>query len=250
MSSHYTSLLIAYLTAAIVWFIINHFLGKDLWGNTINYKPKKPYLEFIFAIMAITLILAIGQLYSNNLLIPNSNSNELIDAINQLLIFSPTLGLVLLRKQSFESIWLYKNKIWQRILIGLAISTIALIAYWITGKNAASLTSLFSNIYHPKNISELVQVFMEDITIALIFVRLSKWIGLKWTIGLVALLFAAGHIPSMINDGYSFQEMSSLILDTLIGVVILTAVSKSKDVWWFFIVHFVLDMSQYYGGLN
>ena len=66
---------------------------------------------------------------------------------------------------------------------------------------------------------------------------------------LVALLFAAGHIPSMISDGYSFQEMSSLILDAAIGVVILSAVSKSKDVWWFFIVHFVLDMSQYYGGL-
>lgn len=249
MSAHYISLLVAYATAAKLWFLANTLVYNGLWNKPINYGPKKAYLEFVFAIVAVVLILAIGQLYSNSMLIPNTDDSDIIDGINQFLIFSPTLGLVLLRKQSFESIWLPKTKIWQRILIGLAISIIALLAYWLTRKDAAHLTSIFSNIYHSKNFSHLVQVFMEDITIALIFVRLSKWIGLKWTIGLVALLFAAGHIPSMINDGYSVQEMSGLILDTLIGVVILSAVSKSKDVWWFFIVHFVLDMSQYYGGV-
>lgn len=89
---------------------------------------------------------------------------------------------------------------------------------------------------------------MEDITIALVFVRLSAWIGRKWTIGVVALLFAAGHIPSLLSSGASTIEISSLFIDIFIAVVILSAVSKSKDIWWFFMVHFALDMSQYYGG--
>ena len=91
---------------------------------------------------------------------------------------------------------------------------------------------------------------MEDITIALLFVRLSECIGRKWTIGIVAILFAAGHIPSLLSNGATTNELLTLFIDAAIGIIILSAVSKSRDVWWFFMVHFVLDMSQYYGGTN
>lgn len=249
MDPHYKSLIIAYAMAGSVWFLLNRFFGKELWAKPIDYFPERPFLEFLFTLIAVLLIIGIGQLYTNDLLIPNSDSNKIVDAFNQFLIFSPTLILVLMRKHSFESIWLPKSKIGQRLFIGLTTSIVALLVYWLSRKDAVPLGSLFSNIYHPKNVSHLVQVFMEDVTIALIFVRLSKWIGHIWTLGLVALFFAVGHIPSMITDGYSFQEMSSLLLDTAIGVIILSAVSKSKDVWWFFVVHFVLDMSQYFGGI-
>ena len=89
---------------------------------------------------------------------------------------------------------------------------------------------------------------MEDITIALIFVRLSAWIGNKRTIVIVAILFAAGHIPSLLTNGFVITELGSLLIDTFLGILILSAVSKSKDVWWFFMLHFALDMSQFYGG--
>jgi len=249
MNPHYISLFLAYTTAAVCWFLFNTFIVKDLWNKTINFTPKKPYLEFIFALITVVIILAIGQLYSNDLLIPNNSSNNFVDGLNQFLIFCPTLGLILLRKQSLETVWLPKNNIPLRLLIGLSLAFIALVVYWLSRKNALPFSDILSNIFHLKNFSHLVQVFMEDITIALIFARLAKWIGFKWSIGLVAFLFAVGHIPSMINNGYSIEEMSSLIFDTGIGVVILTAVSKSKDVWWFFIIHFVLDMTQYYGSI-
>lgn len=91
---------------------------------------------------------------------------------------------------------------------------------------------------------------MEDITIALIFVRLSEWIGRKWSIGIVACLFAAGYIPSLLASGLTANGLGTLGIDAVIGVVVLAAVSKSKDIWWFFLVHFALDMPQYYGGIN
>ncbi|WP_271728575.1 CPBP family glutamic-type intramembrane protease [Aquimarina algiphila] len=93
-----------------------------------------------------------------------------------------------------------------------------------------------------------MQVFMEDITIALLFVRLSAWINRKWTIILVAILFACGHIPSFVAGGATLIELSSLLIDTCIGILILTVISKSKDVWWFFMVHYALDMSQFVGS--
>ena len=129
---------------------------------------------------------------------------------------------------------------------------ISICASWVlpVRQNPAPFGTILSNIYHPREISQFVQVFMEDVTIALLFVRLSKWISTKWTIVVVATLFAAGHIPSMISSGYALSELGSLVLDTSIGLIILFVVSKSKDIWWFFMVHYALDMSQFYGGLN
>lgn len=179
------------------------------------------------------------------MLIPNEN-NHFIDAINQIIIFSPTIVLVALRKQLPEIIWLPATKIPLRLSIGLSLAMISVLAYSTFRQDSSSLTSMLVNIYHPKNISHLVQVFMEDITIALLFVRLAAWIGRKWSILLVSILFAAGHIPALISNGYEINAVSSLVLDAGIGVIILSAVSKSKDVWCFFIVHFTLDMTQYY----
>ncbi len=248
MTKHYTSLMVAYATAAVLWLLFNHFFRSRLWNKPVEYHPQKPYLEFIFAIIAVVAILGIGQLYIKGMLFPNKNKLPIIDAINQVLIFSPTLILVFFRKHSLDSIWLPKASIIIRISIGLFIAVISLIVYWMVREDAAPLGKIMLNIYNPKNISELAQVFMEDITIAMIFVRLSKWIGNNWTIVIVATLFAAGHIPSMIADGYSLVELGSLIIDTAIGVLILSVIHKSKDVWWFFVVHFTLDMTQYFGS--
>ena len=133
-------------------------------------------------------------------------------------------------------------------LVGLFLAFCGLTVYWLTRSDSNEISFLFSNIYNYKNISHLVQVFMEDITIALVFVRLTTWIGNKWSIIIVATLFSAGHIPSLISNGATFVEISSLSIDIILGLLVLTAVSKSRDIWWFFMVHFALDMTQFYGS--
>jgi len=248
MDFHYIALMLSYASIAGLWFIINKIVVKP-WGEDFSVSFQKPWLEFIYAILAVFAILGIGQLYVRGMLIPNDNNN-FVDALNQILIFSPTIFLIAIRKQSIETIWLPKSNIPVRIIWGLILSLTSLFIYWLFRKDAASIASIVTNTYHPKNISHIVQVFMEDITIALVFVRLAAWIGRKWSIVIVAFLFAAGHIPALMSGGASLAEISSLIIDASIGIIVLSAVSKSKDVWWFFLVHFVLDMSQFYGGPN
>ena len=247
MNEHYISLMAAYGTGVLLWFLANYAF-KSIWKDNKTFTFEKPWLEFIFSIIAAIAIIGIGQLYLRDLMIPN-DGNKLIDALNQFLIFSPTLLLIAIRKQHIETIWLPKSKILYRLAIGIVIAICSLGVYWLIRKNAPSFESILTNTYHPKNISHLVQVFMEDITIALIFVRLSAWIGNQRSIAIVAILFAAGHIPSLLSSGFALTELSGLFLDAFIGVLVLSAVSKSRDILWFFILHFVLDMSQFYGGL-
>ena len=47
----------------------------------------------------------------------------------------------------------------------------------------------------------MVQVFLEDLTIAILFVRLASAIGSRWATVIVAVLFAAGHIPAIVSQG-------------------------------------------------
>lgn len=90
-----------------------------------------------------------------------------------------------------------------------------------------------------------MQVLLEDIAIAILFVRFRSVLGLRIVIVLVAVLFAAGHIPSLVAEEAIFNELLSLILDAGLGVVVLLVVQRSADIWWFWCVHFAMDMMQY-----
>lgn len=248
MDAHYIALIPAYFTASGLWLLINHFY-KAPWKYERDVEFNKPWLEFLYAILAGIVIIGIGQLYVHDLLIPD-RGNTYLDAFNQILIFSPTILLVLIRKQKAETLWLPKSRIHIRLAAGFIIAFVSLFVYWIFRRDAAGFSRILLDIFHPKNISYLVQVFMEDLTIALLFVRLSAWIGRKNTIVIVALLFAAGHIPALLSEGATLVETGSLFIDAFIGVIIISVVSRSRDIWWFFILHFALDMTQFYGGVQ
>lgn len=67
--------------------------------------------------------------------------------------------------------------------------------------DAAALWVLLSRMWRYDNVDKMVQVFLEDVTIAILFVRLASAIGRRWATVLVACLFAAGHIPAMVSQG-------------------------------------------------
>ncbi|HKI79489.1 MAG TPA: CPBP family glutamic-type intramembrane protease [Ignavibacteriaceae bacterium] len=245
MNSHYLSILSGYAISAILWFVIYNFYPSTWNREKIHFK--RPAFEFTLAIIAGIIIIGIGQLYIHNMLIPN-DGNVLIDSLNQILIFSPVIILVVIRKQSLDSLWLPTSNIGIRLIVGILLANISLFFYWITRTDANNFFVMIIEIFRYQNLSHFVQVFMEDITIALIFVRLSSWIKLKWTLVIVSALFAAGHIPNLLANDVTLLQLSYLLVDTIIAILILSAVSKSRDIWWFVIVHFVMDMTQYYGG--
>jgi hypothetical protein len=91
----------------------------------------------------------------------------------------------------------------------------------------------------------MVQVFLEDLTIAILFVRLAGAIGKLWATVVVACLFAAGHIPVMVSQGVTSTELLGLFRDAGLGVLAILVLQRSRDVVWFWFIHFCLDMTQF-----
>ena len=130
--------------------------------------------------------------------------------------------------------------------MGIGIALFAILIFTMVRTGSDSFLQVTSRTYHYQNLQHMVQVFMEDITIAYLFIRIRAALGLRGAIFLVAALFAAGHIPAMISEGYSFGELGSLLLDAALGDGVLYTVQRSIDVLWFWCIHFAMDMMQFY----
>lgn len=245
--SHYHSLFIAYFIAMLMWFGISRFLPKIWPTESEKIAFAKPWLEIGFAFIAVVLTILLGQAYMHWGFFPQKGTlGNIGGALNQVVIFSPFIVLLVIRKHSFVTAWLPKSQIFFRIMCGLIIALFSIAVFRLVRENAVSYSTLLAEVYHPQNLPYLVQVLGEDIAIAILFVRIRAAIGFPATILLVASLFAAGHIPAMLANGWQLAEMGSLILDTLLGVGILYFVARSRDIWWFWMVHFAMDMMQFY----
>jgi len=246
--SHYGALFIGYGIALLLWYVVNR-MKPELWKLS-DPEFENPGKEFVLLIATILLILAIGQLYMHGLLIPKIEGISFVtESINQLLIFSPALLLIRFRKQGLNSLWLPVKDLPWRIGFGVIASFIAVTGYLLVREDASIISEVYVNILSLGNTQHLVQVFLEDILIAALFIRLRAWIGTKWSIGIVAALFAASHIPAMIANGVSVGQFTSLILDTALGIGVLSVLQRARDIWWFWLVHFTMDMLQYYGSI-
>jgi Type II CAAX prenyl endopeptidase Rce1-like len=244
--SHHGALLVGYLLALIAWDRVSR-RQTNLWPAPEPPSFAHPWRELGYCAFAIVAVLGVGQLYQRHWLLPaHGATGQPLEAINQLLIFSPILALPLIRKQGWASMWLPMHRVWQRVLIGLVLSLIAVLAFVNLRAGAGRWIDVIGNVYHPKNLGNLVQVLCEDVAIAIVFVRMRAAIGLMWSIILVAVLFAAAHIPAMLATGVGLEQIMSLVMDAGLGVVVLYFLQRSNDVWWFWLIHFSMDMMQFY----
>jgi hypothetical protein len=60
-------------------------------------------------------------------------------------------------------------------------------------------------------------------------------------------LFALAHIPALISAGATASEFISLLADCGLGILVLGTVWRSRDILWFWLVHFFMDMTQFSG---
>jgi hypothetical protein len=60
-----------------------------------------------------------------------------------------------------------------------------------------------------------------------------------------AYLVAAGHIPAMVSGGASWSEMAWLVRDAGLGAAVILVLQRSRDIVWFWCIHFSLDMTQF-----
>jgi hypothetical protein len=246
--AHHYALLMGYGVAVGGWLLVAR-LFPTLWPRRDEVTFPSPWREVAWACLGALGVIAIGQLYVRHWLFPTEGPlAALIEAGNQLLIFSPILAVPLLRRHECRTAWLPVDRIWARLLVGLSLAALAILAFTLVREGSGNWLEVYTHVYQPKNVGLAVQVLCEDLAIAILFVRFQAAIGLRGTIILVASLFAAAHIPSMVARGTSLGELAGLVLDAGLGVVVLFIAQRSADVWWLWCVHYAMDMMQFYAA--
>ena len=242
---HYPPLVVSYLIALGGWLLASLLLPK-VWPPGPAPDITKPWREFGFALLGAIGVLVMGQLWTRGIRLPEQGAfGPVLASINQLLIFGPILLVVILRRQPWTSAWLAWPRILWRLLIGIVLATLALTVYSLLRKGAPAPWVLLGRIWRYEHIDNMVQVFLEDVTIAILFVRLAAAIGKRWATVVVACLFAAGHIPVMISNGVTWMEAAGLLRDAALGVAVILVLQRSRDVVWFWCIHYCLDMTQF-----
>ncbi len=241
--AHHAALLIAYSTAFVAVIGIARALPQ-LWPAPEPAPFTRPWREVGWAMLAAGVVILIGMLYARGWLLPaTSRHRPLLDAINQLLIYAPFPLLLVFLRQSSETAWLPRRNMPLRVAIGLALGLVSLAAYAVT--TGSDWPMLVGQVYRPAHVSYLVQVLLEDIAIAILFVRWQQGLGLRGTLLLVATLFAAAHIPGLLSQGATARGLVPLFADVGLAVLALSVLHRLRDVWWFWMVHFALDMTQF-----
>jgi len=243
---HYIYLYAGYGVALLCWFVVSNYLklGKSILAqgdDHINFK--RPWLEFIFSIIAVVCVILVGQLFVRGWLF---EGGVIADSINQILIFTPIVLLLPIRRQSWQTaLFPRKGKLFS-VLIGFGIAVISLIVFMVLkGHNGNGILKNLLFIYHYDNLDVLVQVFLEDFAIAVVLYRLIQCIGLKRAVIVVAVLFAAAHIPAMVANGVSAENFIGLLFDTVLGILILRTLYSSRNFLWFWMIHFAMDLTQF-----
>jgi hypothetical protein len=242
---HYAPLVIAYMAGLGGWLVASRVMPQ-VWSQDPVEGFAHPWKEFGIALVGAVGILAIGQLWIRGIRLPEQGVlGPVLGAINQVLIFTPILLVIVIRRQSWATAWLPRQRIAMRLLVGLVLATLAVATYSLLRAEADAPWVMLGRIWRYEHFDEMVQVFLEDLTIAILFVRLAGALGSRWSTAIVALLFAAGHIPAMVSGGATWLEVGGLLRDVGLGVAVILVLQRSRDVVWFWCIHFCLDMTQF-----
>lgn len=246
IGSEYLALLAGYSTALAGWLLLARWV-PSLWPPPPEVAFKHPWREVGWALLAVLAVLGIGQLYTAKLLFPTGGwSGVPLETLNQLLIFLPLPFLLVVRRQPLSTAWLPTTRVWLRLLAGLGLALLSILVYILFRADSHPWLVVIFRTYDPTNSPHLVQVLLEDLGIAILFVRFASALGWRRTVVIVAVLFALAHVPAMLSGGSTLASFGHLGLDVALAVGILLVLRRSGDVWWFWMVHFAMDMMQFY----
>ncbi len=242
---HYPSLVVAYLVGLCGWLVASRF-APNVWPRKREDGFTRPWKELGVALVGALGILAMGQLWTRGIRLPEEGAlGPVLGAINQGLIFAPILLVVVLRRHSWSTAWLPGRRVPVRVVTGLVLASLAVSAYSLVRAGAQAPWIVLSRIWRYEHLDLMAQVLLEDLTIAILFVRLAGAIGSPWATVVVACLFAAGHIPAMVAHGATWVELGGLLRDAGLGVAVILDLQRSRNVAWFWCIHFCLDMTQF-----
>lgn len=245
IQGHYGALVVSYGAGLLGWLALSR-LRWSPWPAGEEVRMDRPWRSLGVAFLAVVVVLLVGQAYIRGYLFPERGAlSPMWGAVDQLLIFSPVLLLLVFRGDGLESAWLAPGRIPARLGGGVLVAFVALLTYTLVRSGSGPVWVVAGRILRFQHLDEAVQVLLEDITIAMLFVRLASGVGKWWAVALVAILFAAAHVPALIAGGRPFHEILLLARDAALGAGIIAVLQRSRDVLWFWCLHFVMDMTQF-----
>jgi len=243
LDERYLSLIAGYGAAVgIFWLLYATMKPRFLCRE--NSTIDKPWLETGLLIVAVIAVIGVGQLWSKNLLLPEET--WVFEALNQVIIFAPILIILALRGNLSSRAYLPIVSGLPSIVIGLVLAAVALTAYSGASGDLGGALVMAEKMADIENLPHVVQVLLEDIAIAALLAFIAAAIGGRTAVIIVAALFAAAHVPALLAKGFELTELISLVLDAGIGVLVLGAIIASRNVWWFWPIHTVMDLTQFY----
>jgi hypothetical protein len=244
-AEHYPALVTAYLAALAGWVGARRIAGRA-WPAAAEAGFPRPWLELGISLAGAVGVLITGQLVTHGIRLPEGGPlGPVLSSINQLLIFLPMLAVIPLRRESWDTAWLSGRSLPTRLLWGIGLAVLAVSVYSPAREGADRPWQILGRIARYEHLDELAQVLLEDVAIAILFVRMIRIAGKEWAAVIVGALFAAGHIPAMLSQGASLAELLRLAWDAGLGAAIVLVLARSRDIVWFAPVHFCLDMTQF-----
>ncbi|MGP1273422.1 MAG: hypothetical protein ACTS22_08805 [Phycisphaerales bacterium] len=257
MGDHYTGLFAAYGTLVLLTLALvgrqrrGDGTRRGLWPACERVDLPRPWLDVGLFFVAAIGVITVGQLYMAGWLLPTAGPlGWLAEAANQALIFASIPLLLILRRQGPSTALLSGQKLGRRALAGVLLAAAAIGAYIAAAPATAGdvADAARAELADGRLLAHAVQVFMEDLAVAVLLVRLAAALRSEWAAGVgVALLFAGAHIPAMLAGGDLVEPVAYLHrgLDATIGVVVMVGLLKTRDLLWLFPTHLALDLTQF-----
>jgi hypothetical protein len=245
--SHSLFLAVGYAVACALWWATSRVV--PLWRNPARPTFAKPWRDVLWVLLGVVGTIALGQLWSAGIKLEADGTLGVVaESLNQIVIFAPILLVAILRRDGWASAWVQRSGLLLRVAIGVALALIVLFLFSSLETGAPSYGETLRGVFTPTKAHLAVQVLLEDLAIAILFVRLTAALGHRRTIIIVAALFAAAHIPAMIANGASASDLVGLVRDFGLGLIVLGTAWRSADIAWLWPVHFALDMTQFLAG--
>jgi len=242
VGADYLGLLAGY-GAAMAAFWAVYLIAKPVFLRHERVVIGRPWLELAMLAIGIAGVIGVGQLYVRGMLLPEEG--EFFQSANQILIFAPAIVVLVLLGSFWRKNFLPLNGAAGGLLLGAVLALAAFTAFVAARHGIGAWPELGRQVVQPENISIAVQVLLEDILIAALAARLVAATNWMAAIAATAGLFAAAHIPAMLAEGAQMAELTTLALDTGLGVMVIGAIIVSRNIWWFWPVHAVMDLTQF-----
>ncbi|MCI0365909.1 MAG: hypothetical protein L0Y44_03575 [Phycisphaerales bacterium] len=249
--THHLGIGIGYSAAIAATFLVAHVWRpgqRRLYPAVEVPSFARPWVEFLWAIIACVGIILLGQVYIHIWRVPNRGPiGWLGETVNQILIFAPAVVLLLVRRNPPESVFLARDRTLLRLGAGVTAGVLGVLAYAIVRLAPTDFDKLMSAFAQLDNVPHVVQILLEDIVIICLIVRLSASIGSFTVAGLIVIvLFVAAHCPALLAaDAITTDDVMSLMLDSAIGAVVFLGLLRTRDLLWLWPLHTCMDLTQF-----